>query len=261
MKVFISWSKARSKAAATALREWLHRTLQEVDPWMSETDVEAGAQWGQELTKQLKETKFAILCLTYDGMDAPWLLFEAGAIANQLENPRVCPYLIDLNYSDVRLPLAQFQAKVADKSGTFALVTTINNYLARQLSESDLSATFEKWWPDLDAKLTKAKAVGEHKKPKRDQESMLEEVLDLTRGTARSAASIEERLTTLQERLAIAEKERSEAVVFGTRMFSYGQRPPYPSPSTLMSLGEGDYAKYSTPGTGPGGSTSFHVSE
>ena len=34
--VFITWSKERGKAAATALYEWLHMVIQAAKPWMSE---------------------------------------------------------------------------------------------------------------------------------------------------------------------------------------------------------------------------------
>ena len=64
MKVFISWSGERSKQVAVAIREWLPMILQYVEPWMSEADISAGDRWSVELSKQLEESGFGIICLT-----------------------------------------------------------------------------------------------------------------------------------------------------------------------------------------------------
>ena len=53
MKVFISWSGTRSKLIATALRKWLPYIMQSVEPWMSDTDINAGARWSREIEKEL----------------------------------------------------------------------------------------------------------------------------------------------------------------------------------------------------------------
>jgi hypothetical protein len=68
---------------------------------MSESDIEAGARWGREIESNLQETKFGIICLTKDNQFAPWLLFEAGALAKAVANTFVCPYLIGLDAIDI----------------------------------------------------------------------------------------------------------------------------------------------------------------
>ena len=93
---------------------------------------------------------------TADNQSEPWLLFEAGALAKTLQNTFVCPYLIHMRPSDLAPgPLTQFQAKTADREGTFELVSTINGALgAEALSADWLRRLFERSWPALDAKLT-----------------------------------------------------------------------------------------------------------
>jgi TIR domain-containing protein len=119
MKVFISWSGAKSGALAETLRSWLPDVMQVVKPWMSRSDVEAGARWNRDIDKQLEETNFDIICLTKSNCNAPWILFEAGALAKTIANSFVCPYLIDMNPSDVpNGPLTQFQAKRANDKET-----------------------------------------------------------------------------------------------------------------------------------------------
>jgi hypothetical protein len=42
MKLFISWSEARSKAVAETLSWWLKQLINEVDPWTSLGNIEKG---------------------------------------------------------------------------------------------------------------------------------------------------------------------------------------------------------------------------
>jgi hypothetical protein len=93
MKVFISWSGPRSKAAAQALHQWLPDVIQSIEPWMSAEDIDAGARWGNEVTNELAQTRCGIICLTQDNLTAPWILFEAGALSKTIEKTYVIPYL------------------------------------------------------------------------------------------------------------------------------------------------------------------------
>jgi len=55
VKVFISWSGARSRAVAEALCEWLPQVIQTADPWIS-TDNEKGNRWNSEISANLEAT-------------------------------------------------------------------------------------------------------------------------------------------------------------------------------------------------------------
>ena len=121
---------------------------------MSEIDIPAGARWGSPVDAQLEASSFAILCLTADNVETPWILFEAGAVAKAVDESRVCPYLIDLEPSELPSPLSRFQAKRADRTGTFDVVQAANACLeVGRLTESELVTVFERWWPDLEALL------------------------------------------------------------------------------------------------------------
>ena len=155
MKIFISWSGVRSRAVAEALRHWLKSVIQSVDPWMSEEDIGKGVNWGTELAAQLNETRVGLICLTPENLEAPWILFEAGALSKHLQKTYSCPYLFKVEKRDLTFPLAQFQATLADKDDTRKLLATINEALDKPLDEHQLDGAFRKWWPDLKKRLKK----------------------------------------------------------------------------------------------------------
>jgi hypothetical protein len=187
MRVFISWSGERSKTVAQALRQWLPDVIQSIQPWMSSEDIEAGTRWGSHVTNELSETRVGIICLTNDNQMAPWILFEAGALAKSIENTFVIPYLIDLEPANIqRGPLNQFQAKKANKTETWELIRTLNRRLENPLPDSQIERTFARWWPDLEVVLNNLPDVKKEPETRRSLEDMLSETLELVRSIYRS---------------------------------------------------------------------------
>jgi hypothetical protein len=162
MKVFLSWSGIRGKAVADALGSWLPSVLNNVEPWIS-SDIDKGARWQTEVAHQLEEPSVAIVCLTWDSLQAPWILFEAGAAAHN-RNTKVCTFLLDVNPSDVEFPLAQFQHTVATCDDVRRLVRTLNRIAATSgespVDEAELDAIVERWWPEFHTALSQVPAVG-----------------------------------------------------------------------------------------------------
>jgi hypothetical protein len=186
MKVFLSWSGARSRAAAQFLRQWLPDVIQSIEPWMSAEDIDAGARWNSELTNKLAETRCGIICLTQDNQQAPWILFEAGALSKTIEKTYVIPYLIDLAPSDIlRGPLTQFQAKGANKSETFQLLCTLNGAMDNPLTDAQLQRGFDRCWNELETLLKDLPAPTSHQE-KRSEDDKLTEVLEIVRTLARA---------------------------------------------------------------------------
>ncbi|HET6231634.1 MAG TPA: toll/interleukin-1 receptor domain-containing protein [Longimicrobiaceae bacterium] len=187
MKVFISWSGPRSFKVAEKLREWLPDVLQEVDPWLSKADIDAGARWARELESQLAETQYGILCLTRENQTAPWILFEAGALAKSVQDAFVCPYLIGFPPTELSPgPLTQFQAKSATRDETWELVQSINRALKEKaLTPERLKRSFEKFWPDLEALLCSLPEEADAVVPRRSSDEMVAEILSIVRTLAR----------------------------------------------------------------------------
>jgi hypothetical protein len=181
MKVFISWSGERSRSVGQALRDWLPLILQYVEPWLSVVDIDAGQRWSTEVGQQLNHSQFGVLCLTRDNLQSPWLLFEAGALTKSVDAGAVVPYLFDVEFSDVTGPLAQFQAKKADRNSTLELVKAINNLHTQPLPLKHLEKLFELIWPDLEEVFANVpKAIGQIQ-PQRPQLDVLEELVEVVR--------------------------------------------------------------------------------
>jgi len=187
MQIFISWSGAVSKAVAGALRDWLKRVLQTTEPWMSERDVQSGARWSDAVAVKLRDAKVGIICLTPENRNAPWLHFEAGALSKTIEHANVCPYLFGIEPHDLVGPLAQFQARRADKDGTGQLLQTLNSHPAHmgKLDDVTFSETFELWWPKLAQQLGSLSSTTPRIDSKRTVEDMVPEILETVRDISR----------------------------------------------------------------------------
>ena len=186
MKVFISWSGTQSKAVAKALREFIPDVIQAVKPWMSEVDIRAGDRWSAELSRELQETKFGIICVTPTNSNAPWLLFEAGALAKTVNKTYVCPYTIGMEPANIPSgPLSNFQAKRANKEETMQMVTAINGAMEGQgLPEAQLGRAFNRCWPELEKKIGSLPPEETSQEERRSTDEMVVEILEIVREVA-----------------------------------------------------------------------------
>jgi hypothetical protein len=185
MEVFLVWNGAKSRKMAEILKAWIPAVINDIKPWYSE-DIEKGDRWVPVLEKKLKDCKAGIVCLTGENRKSPWLNFEAGALSNAIEKSYVCPYLLDIQKTDVEYPLAQFQLTLATEAETLLLMKTLNKALEENgLDDNLLTRSFEKWWPDLNSEIEKISSFEDQKEPLRTQEEVLQELLEGSREVLR----------------------------------------------------------------------------
>lgn len=206
MRVFLSWSGPPSKAAAEALKGWLPEVIQSLVPWMSVADIAAGGRWSPEIAKELDDADYGIACVTRANVSAPWLNFEAGALAKSLGN--LCPYLIQMGPAEIPgdNPLSQFQGKRADMEGTWDLIKALNIALGEVRSEEgNLRRRFDRWWPDLQTQLESLPAEARSPAESPTPETMLAEILvgvrELRAATIASLDDQTKRLSAYTHRL------------------------------------------------------------
>ena len=168
------------------LRDWLPSVIQSLTPYVSSEDIDKGARWSTDIAKELEDSTFGILCVTKDNLEAPWLLFEAGALSKMMDKSSVCPFIFDLKRAEVKGPILQFQSTIFDKDDVKKLLLTLNKACGDSgLKEELLSKTYDVWWPNLEESLKAIKKeTSEEEKTSTDKNfrnEMLEEILELSR--------------------------------------------------------------------------------
>jgi hypothetical protein len=157
MDIFLSWSGEKSKKAAESFSKWLPNVIQVVSPYFTPSDIHMGERWGAEIAKKLENCQFGIIFLTKENLEAPWVLFEAGALSKNLGKARVCSILLDKTLTTGQLsnnPLSQFQISKFNKSDIKDLLSSINSSLeGKALSESRLNDAFERCWPEIEKEI------------------------------------------------------------------------------------------------------------
>jgi hypothetical protein len=176
-KVFISWSGERSRELAQALHGWIPLVLHNVEPWLSEADIEAGERWAEVVAKELSDSNFGIICVTRENVAPPWILFEAGALAKTMQGSTVIPLLLDLEFTDITGPLAQFQAKKVVKDGINEVMHSINQAVNFVVPEPRAKQLFDALWPELEKKVEAIPAEAPATKHPRPQHEILEELV------------------------------------------------------------------------------------
>jgi hypothetical protein len=172
-------------AMAEALKQWIPDVIQTAECFYSTEDIRAGQRWGGEIRTELSETDFGVLCVTPENMKAPWLNFEAGALSKRLDDAsRVVPVTLGFGPDRLDEPLRQFNGVEAHEVGIKKLVQSIVDVSG---STIDTERTFDRWWPDLAARINAIPALGEDvslpEAP--DPSELLTEILGIVRGIAR----------------------------------------------------------------------------
>jgi hypothetical protein len=187
MKIFISWSGERSHKAATILRDWLKCVLNEAQPFVSSEDIRKGKRWLIEISQELQNSSFGIICLTRDNLNSPWILFEAGALSKFTDAQVSALLLGDLTAREMEGPLSQFQATPFNKAHVKKLISDLKALLKEKgLPVDILNKVFEKWWPDLEKDIKATLVAEETPEIVRPPEAILAEVLELSRFIAKN---------------------------------------------------------------------------
>ncbi|MCP5107489.1 MAG: toll/interleukin-1 receptor domain-containing protein [bacterium] len=157
MKVFISFSGEKSKRMADALTELLPAILPSVTVFRADTDIAIGERWQQSLERILDDLDLAIICVSHDNVEKPWLIYESGQLSRK--GLIGITYLLDIEPAELSGPLAQFQAITADKGGTWRLITILNKEDDHGLPNEELSRVFGQWWPQMQSRIESARST------------------------------------------------------------------------------------------------------
>ncbi len=157
-KIFLCWSKSRSKAIAEAWAKLLPEIIKGVQPILS-TEFQKGKEWSKQLRQDLGEARTGIVFLTPENVDAPWIHFEAGALAMAVGNRDRDVYTYVYGFDPGRLagPLSAYHSTVATKEDTQRLVTDLCTALGRERPDAGAQSA---WWVKLQKALDNIPAPG-----------------------------------------------------------------------------------------------------
>jgi len=158
MKIFVSWSKQTSKLIAEELKHFLGMTLGNVNVWMSETDIQKGTRWGEQIAEALDTTKVGLIVCTKGNLREPWLHFEAGALAKTRDS-QIHPICFGIEKKDLQGALPLFQATIFEHDDIYELLAQLNDDNDVRLRSRELEARFERAWPQLQDRVTAAIAA------------------------------------------------------------------------------------------------------
>lgn len=195
LKVFLSWSGARSRAVANALREWLPLLFDNVRPFMSESDIEAGQRGLHEIETELAGTTFGIIVVTPENQQRPWINFEAGALSKVVDGSsdnRVVPLLVGMSRpTELVGPLIQFQAKMFDHGGIRDLTRAIGGAVG--VEQHTVDARVDAYWQRLEERARPGlETEPATEADRRTAEDVLDEILENTRALRREITALEE---------------------------------------------------------------------
>ena len=154
--------------------------MDDIDVFMSAHVIGSGIRWSQKLSFELEQSNYGIVCFSPGNINAPWLLFEAGAIS-KLGDSAVCGLLLSsLKQTDISGPLSQFQNRRFTEGDFYQLLSDINNKLKAPKNKDNLKLLFAAFWPKIDSEyqllLDKNKS-GVAPQRERTERELLEELL------------------------------------------------------------------------------------
>ena len=126
--------------------------------FISTQNIDSGERWEKRISKELEKTNCAVLCVTEDNQDSPWLNYEAGSLGKIVDIARVIPYTLGFPPGEMQTngPLRSFQGEQNDEDGTWRLIKSLNKLLPTPNEETFLREGFDRWWPSFKDAMYKA---------------------------------------------------------------------------------------------------------
>lgn len=159
MKIFLSWSKLKSKELAMVTKDFLEGMFRgTITVWMSSESIAYGSMSMLDINKALKDSEKCITFITEENVNSPWIMYEAGAIAgkNYLESESdigdaVVPIIFDNIDSKnfVSHPLNQFQRLSFCKESMYKLIKQLNVKTNAFSDDKTLEKQFNLNWNSL----------------------------------------------------------------------------------------------------------------
>lgn len=195
MSIFVSWSGPSNRDVARKVKQFVSEVLGTDSVFMSDEDIAPGDKSLEEVDLALKKSTAALVIVSARSMREPWLNFEAGAMAVRLTKTSVIPILLDLTFSQLVQPIAQFQAIRYDDAEKFRRTLGVLNAQrgADRIKSETLDIVFEARWPSFQddvRAIIAANATPEDEKSLPDEADKIDEILATLRGLASGGSAL-----------------------------------------------------------------------
>ena len=156
--IFLSWSKSLSLNLAKRTADLLVDVF-ETDSifWISTEGIDQGADISRSIEDGLQKCNGAILFLTIDNINNPWINYEAGAIACKSGNSRIWPFAFNLRMSEFSYsPIASKQAMGLNKEDVVRLLQSIYEFEQKNIDipkdkvDQNIALHLEKYLQDCE---------------------------------------------------------------------------------------------------------------
>lgn len=173
-KVFFSWSGDMSKEIAKEFKKLFDLTFSLViDSFMSEVDISPGERSISTISSALEECNYGIAFVCKDNVRAPWINFEAGALAKAVSKGKVFVLLLDNDASSLAgTPLAEFQYKHFNKEEVWEILERIASLAGSKNAVEIYKTHYLEHWNKFEEKahetITKYEQMPGQKEPEDD---------------------------------------------------------------------------------------------
>jgi hypothetical protein len=187
MKLFMSWSGARSKPIAGIMKDWLEHIFPTgVDVWLSTQgdNLRAGSLSVPQIIKGLRESDYGVFCFTTDNTKSPWIMFEAGAICKQdktrSEIEGVYTILFEGDIGNlIDTPLGSFQHTFFTEESMYNFFRGINNIGGQAIiNEQRLQKNVQNSWSIYYPKIVEALGPNSVKGGAMNKEQLMEKLTE-----------------------------------------------------------------------------------
>ena len=138
--------------------EWLPAVLgRQVTSFLSFADIEKGEGWFDRLLNELGKADAALLCLTPENVDSPWMHFESGMVS-RMGRGKVFTYFLGTDASQIKDPLKQIQVTLSTESDTEKLGMKLA--ALAQVPENETKKALAAGWERLAKVIREVKVPG-----------------------------------------------------------------------------------------------------
>lgn len=152
-KIFLSWSKSKSKAYAEIFRDLAINVLGMLSKniFISSQSISNGEDWWIEIKDALESSEFGIVFVTDENYSSPWLNYESGILQSRFKKNSLLPISTTGDAKKVlreSVPLTKFQFTNAidDKRLMSKLMVNIADRMSIGIDKKNIDAKLNTYW-------------------------------------------------------------------------------------------------------------------